>query len=354
MYVRFVGDTAIAAGQRLRIAIAPTATSRHGRDLRDPGSSGRDPLSARRDLVQLVAGVEHELRALGDELENVGFAKYYGMWADAEDFQRPNMFIPLTRREHLFGAGDAIRWRARPGIDIKASYERSVRMPSVDDLFGSQLAPENLGLRPERSHNVNLGVRAEGERGLGQLAGELNTFARLVDDFIMRLDTDLATQNVDGVRVLGIEGSGLWTLPGGWAEIDGSVTLQDVRNTSGEGPFGAFKGDRMPNQPWLLGSLGATVRRRDVMRRGDELTVFSSSRYVRNFFVGWESAGDREFKDLVPSQLIHGAGITYALRGQTSIATTLELQNLTDARAFDSFGVERPGRALFAKITGEL
>jgi hypothetical protein len=29
------------------------------------------------------------------------------------------------------------------------------------------------------------------------------------------------------------------------------------------------------------------------------------------------------------------------------------VQNLTDARAFDFFGVQRPGRSIFAKLTVE-
>ena len=33
---------------------------------------------------------------------------------------------------------------------------------------------------------------------------------------------------------------------------------------------------------------------------------------------------------------------------------TLELQNLTDAKAFDNFGVQRPGRAFYAKVTANL
>jgi hypothetical protein len=35
----------------------------------------RDPLSARRELAQLVTGVEHELRALRDRLESIAFVK---------------------------------------------------------------------------------------------------------------------------------------------------------------------------------------------------------------------------------------------------------------------------------------
>ena len=36
------------------------------------------------------------------------------------------------------------------------------------------------------------------------------------------------------------------------------------------------------------------------------------------------------------------------------LSLTLEVANLTDARVFDIFGAQRPGRAYFAKITGYL
>ena len=35
-------------------------------------------------------------------------------------------------------------------------------------------------------------------------------------------------------------------------------------------------------------------------------------------------------------------------------SATLEVDNLTDAKVFDNFGVQRPGRAFYLKITGEM
>jgi hypothetical protein len=33
---------------------------------------------------------------------------------------------------------------------------------------------------------------------------------------------------------------------------------------------------------------------------------------------------------------------------------TFEVDNLTDAKVFDNFGVQRPGRAFYLKLTGDL
>jgi hypothetical protein len=38
----------------------------------------------------------------------------------------------------------------------------------------------------------------------------------------------------------------------------------------------------------------------------------------------------------------------------TRVTSTFEVQNVTDARVYDLFGVQRPGRAFFIKLTGEL
>ena len=57
---------------------------------------------------------------------------------------------------------------------------------------------------------------------------------------------------------------------------------------------------------------------------------------------------------MIPSQLTHGAGLTYSLRRSwSSVATTLEVQNATNARVFDFYGQERPGRSYFLKVTAE-
>jgi vitamin B12 transporter len=356
-FARASAERAFGETQHVRITIAPTAALRGGTDFRDPNPMGRDPLSARRDLLQVVTGVEHDVRSKDERLHNIGFAKHYAAWTDAEDVRPGFVFVPIEQHTQRFGVGDGLRYRLTPQLALKASYEWATRLPSVDEVFGDGiLIQQNLALVPERSHNGNLGVRFEDEGRRGSIAAEGNLFARLAGDLIVLLGDDrfFRYQNVYAARIVGIEGSAGWVAPREWASVEGSVTVQDIRNASSEGTFAAFEGDRIPNRPWLLGSLAATVRTRDLLRAGDELSVFANARYVREFFRGWESAGLREYKQVVPSQLVHSAGVTYALRGTTPIVTTVEVQNLTDARVYDSFGAQRPGRALFVKMSAEL
>jgi vitamin B12 transporter len=41
-------------------------------------------------------------------------------------------------------------------------------------------------------------------------------------------------------------------------------------------------------------------------------------------------------------------------REASRITTSLEMQNLTNAAVYDFYGVQRPGRSLFLKVTGEI
>jgi vitamin B12 transporter len=357
LFARVSAERALGARQRLRLAVGPTAAMRGGRDFLDPNPGGRDPLSARRDLYQVVTGVEHEVRAGGDRIENIAFAKHYGMWADAEDVRTGFLFVPVEQRSQRFGAGDAARWRLRDWLIAKASYEWATRLPSVDEIFGDGiLVQPNLELAPETSHNANLGARVDVEGRRGAVTADVNLFARLADRLIVLLGDDrfFTYQNVWSARIVGVEGSVGWVSPGEWASLETAWTVQDIRNASSEGTFAPYEGDRIPNRPWLLGSASGTVRKRGFVRAGDELSGFASSRYVHPFFRGWESIGQRELKQVIPRQLTHSVGVTYAMRGLTPLVTTFEIQNVTDARVFDSFGVQRPGRAFFVKISGDL
>lgn len=356
LFLRATAERALGPG-RVRLAVAPTRSRRRGEDLLDANPAGRDPIEARRELGQLVIGAEHEHVGLGGRLENVAFAKSYHLRSDAEEARPGFVFVPVTASIDRLGAGDSLRLRLSRALALKASYELATRMPSVDELFGDGvLIQENLHLQPETSHNGNLGLRVDHASPRGALAGEVSAFARLADRLVILLGGDrvFSYQNVYAARILGLEGSASWVAPGGWASLDASATVEDVRNASSEGTFGAFEGDRIPNRPWLYGALGGSLRRRGALRAGDELALFASSRYVHAFYRGWESLGRRDTKEIVPAQLVHGAGVTYATRGAWPITTTVELQNLTDARAHDSYGVQRPGRALYVKLAAEL
>lgn len=357
LFARALLDRQLGERQHLRIAIAPTSTHRTGEDFLDLNPDGRDPANAERSAFQLVSGIEHELTARRGRLENTAFAKHYYRRTDAEQLRPGFTFQRVETTAHRFGLGDSARLRLSEHALAKASYEWATRMPSDDEMFGDGvLVAENLALVPEVSHNANLELQLARESALGAWTGEVSGFARRAAQMIALIprQRDTMYQNVSWVRVLGVEGMAGWTAPRGWATVQANGTLQDLRNTATEGEFREQHGDRIPARPWLFGSLEATVRRRDLVRANDELALFASSRYVHKFFRGWESQGKRDQKQAVPSQLVHGIGVTYAARGTTAVVTTLELQNITNEAVYDSFGAQRPGRAIYLKLSGEL
>jgi hypothetical protein len=78
---------------------------------------------------------------------------------------------------------------------------------------------------------------------------------------------------------------------------------------------------------------------------------------VHEFFRTWESLGSEreEFKDTIAAQATHSIGVSWVVsRDYARIVTTLELDNVSDAKVFDNYGAQRPGRAFYLKLTGEL
>ena len=344
-------------GHTLRLAVSPTFTRRAGEDRRN--TEARDPLSARRDLLRVVTGLEYQIDLLDRRLENIAFVKDYVMHAASEEPVPGSGFRPLEQDAHRLGVGDALRWSFAEWIWAKASYEHATRLPRPDEIFGdSVLVATSLELEPETSHNANLGVTATApDAGAGTFRANLNGFLRHAERLIVLLGNDkvLRYQNVYAARALGVEAALQWTSPGERAVLDGNVTYQDLRNVSTDGAFRDFAGDRIPNRPWLLANASARIQIRGVATPGDELAPGYNLRYVHEFLRSWESLGVTRSKQAVPSQLVHSLSLTYLVRrGATAVSSSLEVQNLTDEQVYDFFGQQKPGRAFFFKGTIEM
>jgi outer membrane cobalamin receptor len=355
---RLHADAALTDTQHLRLSLAPTFVTRQGEDrlLRDTGL--RDPLRAQRDLFTAVGGLEHELRLWDGRLEHVTFVKGYLLRSRSEEVLSGDVARRRDQSSEHLGVGGASRLLLPHGLRLKASYEYATRIPGPDEFFGDGvLVLANLGLQPETSHNANveLELRDLGT-AVGGFHGSVGGFARLADQLIVLLGNDsvFTYANVFAARSLGVEAAAGWTVPGGWLSVDANTTWQDFRNASSEGAYGAYSGDRIPNRPWLFANLSARLRRTSLLRAGDEATLSVTSRYVHGFFRGWESQGLREDKQKVPAQLTHALALTYALPVRPAVSGTLEALNLTDARTFDFFGAQRPGRSFFFKLNMEL
>ncbi|MCY1017462.1 TonB-dependent siderophore myxochelin receptor MxcH [Pyxidicoccus sp. MSG2] len=348
----------VAKTQQLRLAVAPTLTMRTGEERRRVSPDDPDPLSADRSILSFVTGLEYEVDLLDEALEVIVFGKDYVYAGRAQEPAETGGWRNKDRELHRLGGGAALRFRLSEPVYLKASYERATRLPRADEVFGNGvLINENLDLEPEQSHNLNVGVATVPLRTrLGAFRGELNGFARLADNLILLAgrDRDWSYQNVYAARVLGVEGAAGWSSPGGLFSFDANATFQDLRNDSDQGTFGAFEGQRLPNRPWFFANATARMSLRALATAEDELSPFWSTRYVHGFFRNWGGLGAVDSKEAIDAQLVQAAGVGYRVRrGGLTVGLTAELENVTDARVFDFFGVERPGRAGWLKGTLE-
>lgn len=356
-FARVNVDWRVWPGHTLTFSSAPTSITRSGDERRQANKQARDALSAERRLTTLVSGVEYALELFDERLKNTLFGKDYLQILRAEDPLSSGLFRRRDHETHRLGLGDSLRYTFADWVYAKASYEWATRLPTPDEFFGNAFPIKpNLQLEPELSHNLNLGVTLSGEVSpVGQLRADLNGFLRDATQLIVLVGDDEAAtyQNAYSARSRGVELAAGWTSPKEYLALDGNVTWVDFRNTSNEGAFAANQGDRIPNRPYLFGTGSARLQRREVSSANDELSLTWTSRYVHEFYRGWEGLGTNKLT--VPTQLVHGVALTYLVRGQpTELSFTGEAQNVTNAAAFDVFGVPRPGRAIFFKATASL
>lgn len=350
---RLVSSYRLSEQHALTLAIAPTTFGRTGEDRLLSGDL-RDPLGSQRDAMQVVTGLEHQLDA--GPLQNLLFVKQYHQAVRSEEPLAGGGLDDVSRSTWRFGLGDGARIALGSELWAKASYEWAARLPTPEEIFGDAvLVLDNLDLAPESSHNANLGLTLGAlPTPAGQLRADVNLFLRQSRDLIVLLGNDRTFTyfNVYGARSLGVEAASGWTSPGEWLSIDGNTSWIELRNTSEEGAFGDFEGDRIPNRPWLLFNATISLGASSVAAEGDRLTLDLYSRYVHEFFRGWESVGLVEYKQVVPSQLSHTAAATYVVSASSrKVSASVEIQNLTDADLYDFFGIQRPGRAAFGKLS---
>lgn len=344
------------ARQQVVLSVTPTGFSRTGDDAEIPPDRV-DPLTARRSVRGLVTGLEHGADLALDRVRTVVFAKDYLQWVDSEETALGGgAVLDAARRTHAVGAGFGLRVEPWRDVLLKASGERATRLPDPEELFGDgALVLDNPDLVPERSWNGNLELVAGREgTAVGDLRLDVALFGRASRDLVVLLGDEryFAYYNVFGARTLGVEGAGGWTSPGGHLAVGLAGTWQDVRNASEEGAFGSFAGDRIPNRPWLFATSDVRLAWPEVTGPRDELSLAVTSRYVHPFLRGWESVGLVAFKQEIPAQLSHAVALGWVGRGErNTLSATLEVQNLTDATLYDTFGVQRPGRGVYGKFT---
>lgn len=252
------------------------------------------------------------------------------------------------------GYGIATTYMFNRDFQLKASYERSLRLPENDELFGDEVnLSSNYDLRPEQGHNFNIG----GSYNLyfkrdHAFHFETNLIYRRTTDFIrsmLKSDGNKAIKmmvNMGKVETKGIDAEVRYAFKSKLT-VGANITYQDITNQNkADGPV--YK-DRIPNIPYLYGNGNLSYQFDNVGGNGNSLRVDYNLLYVHEYYLRWPSQGVSSSKSTIPEQVAHDASIIYSFHdGHYNLA--LECRNLTDATLYDNFSLQKPSRSFSLKF----
>lgn len=292
------------------------------------------------------------------------FGKYYNQYNSgpvSTSESGTSDYILLTNTTSAVGYGAAGTYFFLKGAQAKLSYERAFRLPTNEELFGDEdLELGSIGLKPEKSDNFNFNLSYTGQWGVHGLYAEGSLVYRNTTDYIQRRvgtytgnKSYASYQNHGKVKTTGYTLSLRYSYSN-WVSLGGNLTSMDVRDnvkTLNEGSAQAnltYK-DRIPNQPYLYANSDITFYWNNCGAKGNQLSVTYDNYYQHEFPLYSESIGSKETKKYVPEQFSHNISIGYSLK-QGRYNVSFECRNLTDAKLYDNFSLQKAGRAFYGKV----
>lgn len=279
----------------------------------------------------------------------------------ALDSQRTEAF--QANKEET-GYGVASSYLLLSQLQLKASYEHAYRMPWAAEIFGDGLFVQpNPGLEPEQSDNLNIGATYRFKLNRhNQFSLESNFIYREAKDLIYQVvkvsSPETYYDNLSETCTRGVEG----TIRYQWKEtlrLGGSITFQDITDQAGfvynesytnTGYQKNFqKGYRLPNTPYFFGNANAGLTFKNVLAPGAVLNMNYYFNFVEQYFLSWAELGSKNTKKIIPRQSSHNMEISYSLL-QGKYNVSVECRNLTDARLYDKYYLQKPGRAFYVKL----
>ena len=347
----------IAENQAITLNNVFNTFDRKGRNELNPDQEqSRVPKKTNKNV--LGAGYIYDL---ADRWNISVFGKYYHQTAVTDtlgtDPGTNQEYYREARKNHdFFGYGMAASYFLGPQLQLKASYEKSIRLPESDELYGDVENLEgNYRLKPESSHNANLGLAymfSLHDAHHFSISG--SAIYRYSTDYIYRIlnknQSKYVPSNLDGVSNIGGDVEVRYSFRD-LLVAGANFTYQNVRNEQKYEPgytsISPVYQDRMPNLPYAFGNADASLFIKELGGKGNRLSVGYNLLYVHQFYLYWPSrGGDKKF---VPQQLAHDANITYTMQnGRYNIA--LECKNLTDALLYDNFSLQKPSRGFYVKL----
>ena len=256
------------------------------------------------------------------------------------------------------GYGLTLSLALLPDLHLLGSMENALRLPSADELFGngSDNSLAAIELKPERSLNANLGFSYGYQINAHAFKINSSIYFRDTKDMIREAILDgkneyIQAENLEAVLTKGVDAE----LNYNYADkinFRFNVSKFDVLfntkyNTKGE-PYNYYR-MQIRNEPSFKfnGQLAYFVK--NIFQKDSRFSVHYNLNYVNGFYRNWSNVGSKN-RDYIQEQYPMDLGLTYTFP-KNKLAFSFDTKNIFDQQVFDNFGLQKPGRAFYAKVT---
>lgn len=332
---------------------------------------GLQLLENTRDLQKNIVSFTYENLAFSQKLRTNVFYKHYFQKVTSNEPYRQDITpgIPnyekrvFTKKSDFSGYGITLSYELNPNLYLLGSAEKAMRLPSANELFGNVndnlLAPAGE-LKPETSHNVNIGVNWSGLK-FHNHSIRLNTslFYRDTKGMIresIRAGSFTYSQfeNLENVMSRGIDAEIIYDYAKKFnlsLNISKFESLFNTRFDANGAPY-LFYRMQIRNEPSFKFNINAVYYQDDLFAKKSKTSIYYNISYVDEFLRNWANVGGKNL-DYIPTQFSNSIGVAYTFPSN-KFTISVDAKNIFDQQIFDNFGLQKPGRAFYAKLTYSL
>ena len=310
-----------------------------------------------------ITGLSYRL--MPSEHWNVSaFGKYYRQYVAGPmaTTSTGSNYERTSRKVDSWGYGAASTYFILPELQVKLSYEKAYRLPTIEEMFGDEdLESGDIGIRPENSNNLNLNLSYSAKLDDHSVYAEGSLIYRDTRDYIQRNVQDLSGgrenatyTNYGRVLTKGYNLSVRYAFKH-LLSVGGNFTQMDVRDnekyqigSTGHAVENLGYKARISNVPYRFTDYDVTFYWHKLGGKDNLLTLTYDSQYTHRFSYYPEIFGStNDF--YVPNQFAHNLLVSYSLKGGR-YNFSFECRNLTNEKLYDNFSLQKAGRAFYGKI----
>jgi len=321
------------------------------------------------DYNRFIGGLGYQYNLFDNRFEGLTQVKYLASFAQGREFNEITQAEEKPTNNTGVSFAQSFKYNFYNGLMIRASFENTFRLPDQNEIFGDDtFIMPNLALSPEKSTNLNLGVRY---RKSSKYSFEINTYLRNTKDLIRLKDITQFTSvflNLDRVKGYGVELEASYR-PVDQLELSGNLTYNEFRFQGSNDNISEnqhFKHARVSNMPFYFGNAMVTYHFDDLIAKEDHMQFYWAYSYVHQYyldfiekqyepdgFLGLFGKSKINTNRVIPIQQVHAAGFVWTtpIDQRRTISFSAELDNIFNERIFNSFKMQSPGRNFSVKVT---